>query len=171
VLLVAAAVACSDGGGDHCGAAGDASISAPLVTAGAETFAYRLFTSSENNDCPGGGAAVSVTVAGEQDPAGFPMTFCLPNPDQIDGAAISLADASKVLVIDVSAMDGAGCTYAKSGAATGTITFDGFCTTPGARYNLTLSGSVPGTKTCPGTPPVETPVTMQLAGTVAVDTH
>ena len=148
---------------------------ATLVTAGGASFAYEGFTAGLNGDCPvTTGSRGSVTIRGNQTGSGFPLTFCVRREDDVrSGQPISLADDTFIQVVDVNGRDPAGCTYAKdTGAvATGTITFDGFCTTAGTTYNMTLAGSIAGLKTCgasDGGVASSDPVTLELAGDVLV---
>ncbi len=173
-VLAAAAASCG-GGGQHCNTGPDAGFSAPIMTVGGETFSFGLFHSSPNADC----ALDSVTIEGHQGgvQSGFPITFCLRDPSKIGSSPVSLADTSMngpVRLEDTSAEAAMGCTIAiGSGAPTGTLTFEGFCTTPEEGFNVTFAASVPGKKTCPADagPAVVTDVTIQLAGTVAVKNH
>jgi hypothetical protein len=168
------ALACGDDA-QPCGAAIDGPPRAALLSAGGEAIEHQEFTAGENNDCPPcapGECPVSVTLTGfqELDPDRFPITFCLPRPAEITAAAISLADTDMIQIQDISAR-GATCTYARdpAGTPTGTVTFEGFCTTAGMGYNMTLQGSVPGIRTCPGDAgTTQEPVPLDLSGTVHV---
>ena len=173
-LAVGAVAACSGGGGD-CGP-GDAPADGITLTSGTASQTFGGFHSSANNDCPpsGGNGPTSLTVEGHQvDPAVANrfLTLCLPRPDQIGGDPIALDDDSLVQVIDVMAQDDGGCRYdldrtGQLGSAT--VALAGFCSdgTDAAGYALSLSGRLPMTRTC-GSAGAE-PVTMTLAGTVAV---
>jgi hypothetical protein len=170
--LAALAAACSDGS-KTCGAAQPATAEATLVTAGAEAFRYADFHAAMAGDCPVE-LRGSVTITGRQVGSDFPLTFCVRREKDVKtGEPISLADAGFIEVVDVSALDPAGCSYEKDSGATpaGTITFDGFCTTGGTAFNLTLAGSIAGVRTCPASdagPSSSTPVTLALAGSVLV---
>ena len=173
LLVIGAISSCN--GDKPCGAALDAGTSGATVTVGTP-FVFGDYTASQNNDCTPLGGAVSVTVQGTQvTPApGGPtgMVLCLPRPDDIDGDPIPLSDTMQVQVsIDIFATDGP-CQLRldHSAVPTGTITFKGFCTKAGAVYGMTLAGAVGGFRSCPvnAGPPVETPVTLELGGGVAV---
>lgn len=163
-------------GGSKCGTDHPAGATAALITADGETFSYGQFIAGENNDCPpaGGSTAdgVSVTILGKQEATAFPLTLCLPRPKKIGSGALDLANPDQVQLQDTSAKAQTGCSYTKFPGATpsGTVTFDGFCTTDGVAYNMTLAGQVMGIRSCPqdGGPPVQTQVTLTLAGTVLV---
>ncbi len=176
MLAAAAALAACGDDAPPCGAPVPAVVEATLVTAGVESFSYAGFTAVEGGDCPIDGGRGSVTITGQQPGSGFALTFCVRREDDVKtGQPIQLADDSFIQVVDVSARDAAGCTYARdsSSTPTGTIAFDGFCTTAGAEYNLTLAGSTGGVRTCPqdGGPAMSEPITLTLAGTVRVVMH
>lgn len=172
---VVAALGASGCSGDDCGP-GDAPADGVTLTSGAASQTFGGFHSSANNDCPppGGSGPTSLTVEGHQvDPAVSNrfLTLCLPRPDQIGGDPVALDDDSLVQVIDVMAQDSDGCRYdldrtGELGSAT--VALSGFCKdgTDAAGYALSLSGTLPMTRTC-GSAGAE-PVTMTLAGTVAV---
>jgi hypothetical protein len=173
-LVAALGAACGDDDGT-CGAAQPAPTSAALVSAGAQSFTYEGFHAGLNGDCPVEvGSRGSVTISGTQVGSGFALTFCVRRENDVQsGQPISLADDGFILVVDVNARDAAGCSYGKdTGAvATGTVTFDGFCTSAGTQYNMVLAGSIPGLEQCPaagGMPATSTPVALGLAGSVLV---
>jgi hypothetical protein len=168
--LATLATACGGDDGQTCGTSQPAPATAALVTAGAESFTYEDFHAGLNGDCPVVvGSRGSVTINGVQVGSGFALTFCVRREDDVrSGQAISLADDTMIRVEDVNARDAAGCSYAKdTGAvASGTVTFDGFCTTAGTAYNMVLAGSIAGLKTCPGAGSAS--VALDLAGSVLV---
>jgi hypothetical protein len=174
-LLALALVSSCGGGGDTCGAKEPAAGEADLVSTGGEIFRYHNLHAALAGDCPlVTGSRGSVTITGQQLDTGFPLTFCVRRENDVQsGQPIQLADATFIQVVDVSARDAAGCTYRQDLAAvpTGTISFDGFCTTGGTQYNLTLAGSIGGVRTCPAGdagPMSSTAVPLTLAGTVLV---
>ena len=173
--LVLLLVGCGSGGDDPpCrGAASPAPAEAALVSVGDESFSYGDFHGLLAGDCPFLPRG-SVTIAGRQPGSNFPLTLCVRRElDVVNGVPISLADDTFIEVVDVSARDEAGCTYARDIGVppTGTVVFDGFCTSAGTVYNLTLAGSVGGVRSCPGGdagPPTSDVVTLALAGSVRV---
>jgi hypothetical protein len=163
---VVAATACS-GGGQTCWNGADAAAAAPVLTAGSESFTFEKWSASSNSDCK---PFTSFTFEGKQKTTGFPITFCIEDAKKI-GSSVDVTDPT-FHIEDVSAQDAAGCTYAidSSQPGSGKIDFQGFCTDVGAGYNITFAASYPGKKTCAvdGGAPAVTPVTLALAGSVAV---
>ena len=108
---------------------------------------------SANNDCPppggAGSGAISLTLDGRQlDPAGDSrLTLCLPRPDQIGAGPAALADESLVQIINTNADLGDGCRLQldRNAAASGTITFAGFCAdgTDSAGFAISVAGTIP----------------------------
>ena len=199
VVAVAAAAflviasGCGDDGGDDGGGDGgriDASDqvcgpgAAPMagiaVTVGGETLTYGGFTSSPNNDCPPPeGGPTSLTVDGTQVGATSQvppfLTLCLPRPAQIAAQPISLDDDNLVQFANINGelADDCDLVLDRRAAPSGTIEFAGYCGggQDAAGYAITLSGTVPGTRSCPdgGGGTVETPVDIALSGQVAVE--
>jgi hypothetical protein len=168
-LAVTALAACGDDDGQTCGTDAPAPAEAVLVAVGDLDFSYGGFHAALAGDCPlEPGSRGSVTIAGQQTGTSFALTLCIRREDDVvSGQAISLADATFVQVVDASALDADGCTYGKdiSAEPTGTVTFDGFCTTSGTQLNMTLAGAIGGVKTCTGG---SDPVTLTLSGSVLV---
>jgi hypothetical protein len=170
--LVAALAACAGcsacSGGGPCGAACRRRVE---VTAGAESLVFGEFTSSPNNDCPADGAPTALTVDGRQSTAPtFHFTLCLPAPTR---PAISrrARPGGVVQVVSINGQLAGDCLLGvdRTGSFAGrTIQFGGYC--GGGRdpagYAIRLSGTLPGTRTCPG--PVSEPVTIELGGSAAV---
>lgn len=123
------------------------------------------------NDCPAPGVdpsvVVSLTVSGTQMGGTGLINFCIPRPDQMNQADISLGTDVKLDTIDGS---DAACSYAldKSHIPTGKVHADGVCSdgTDPAGFALTFDGFVGLTQTCGSTAPVS--VSVRLSGTVAV---
>jgi hypothetical protein len=160
------------GDDDPCGLAAPAAGEAELLTVGDQAFTYASFGAELAGDCPGpDNLRGSVTIAGKQVGTDFPLTFCVREELMVvSGVALDLADGDVVEVYDIAAKDAAGCTYAKDTGAPdlmGTLVFEGFCTEAGSAYDLIVSGSAAGIKTCT-TPPSSEPVRLELAGRVSV---
>ena len=143
-------------------------------------IAYGDFTSSPNNDCPPpGGGPTSLTIEGTQTDLApgerFSMVLCLPRPDEIGSAPISLDDDQLVQLIDVNARLDGDCTLRLDASTppSGTVTFSGYCGdgNAGSGYALTFDGSAAGTRTCPDGAGGSTdePATITLTGSVAVE--
>ncbi len=175
--VVAAALAAVAGcsGGGPCGA-GDAGDGIE-VTAGAELLVYGGFTSSPNNDCPAPneGAPTSLTVDGVQSTAaGFHFTLCLPRPDQLGDQPIALDQEELVEVVNINGQLAGSCVLTLDRTrsfSAGSIRFDGYCGDglDPAGYSIALSGTLPGTLTCPGPDgSVSVPADIDLAGNAAV---
>jgi hypothetical protein len=163
MLLLAA---CGNGA-EECRGVGDAGVSGATITVGAETFAYGGFDWGKHNDC----GTESITIQGRQitPPSNFGIGLCLPRPDAIGAAPVSIADTS-LIELRGAAAESAACTYQFSGpnAPSGTVTFAGLCTTEGAAFTVTFAASVDGTANCPG---ADGPfgVTLLLGGTALVN--
>lgn len=143
-------------------------------------IAYGAFTSSPNNDCPPpGGGPTSLTIEGTQTDLApgerFSMVLCLPRPDEIGSAPVSLDDDQLVQLIDVNARLDGDCTLRLDASTppSGTITFSGYCDdgNDGSGYALIFDGSAAGTRTCPDGAGGSTdePATITLTGSVAVE--
>lgn len=166
-----AALAGAAGCGDDaaCGPA-DTPADAITMTVDGVELGYGAFTSSPNNDCPDPDGPTSLTLAGEQiepEQTGFALTFCLPRPDRITADPIPIDD-DRVEVVDVSGqIDGCQIARDSGEAATGTITFIGYCADglEPAGYAIELSATFPGTRTCAG---VDEPVDLVLSGSASV---
>jgi hypothetical protein len=173
ILVLFLAASCGDSGNKKCSGVPDGGAAGEVtIAAGGDTFGYGHLTWGENNDCPASGSQiVSVTISGAQtrpEAVGFGIGLCLPRPDRVGSAPVSLSDTSLVQLVGASG-SGGGCVIApSSGAApSGTVTFTGFCTTAGESFMMTLAGSVSGTRTC-GDAGVPQAVTLALAGTALV---
>jgi hypothetical protein len=174
ILAVAGLTACSDD--SSCGTGGAAAAGAPS-TVGTETVAFTAFTAGRNSDCQiNGSGVVSVTVAGHQLNDTAPLTLCLPRPDLIETAPVTLTKdelpppvTDRAQLIDAVAILAGGCVARLDAtrAYAATATFAGMCDdgTNAAGFALTLAGQVPVTVTCAGNP---TAAMATLAGTVAV---
>jgi hypothetical protein len=164
-VLFLLAAAC--GNGEKQCQAHDPASGAPVTgSAAGDSFTYGRFNSSPNNDCPDGGGVISVTIEAEQvGPAECTprcvFNLCLPRPDLIGEEPISLADTDLVRVDTLAGRVG-NCVTLRSDRAppTGTVTFLGFCTTAGTSYVVSLSGSVPGTRTCGTGPEIEVDIAL-----------
>ncbi len=173
LVLLALPAACGDDTPCGPGDAPDNGLVADL--GGGDQLTFGSFTSSANNDCSVAGSPTSLTVNGVQmGQPSFHVTFCLPRPDQIGGAAIELTDDSRVQVININADLGGGCllTMDPAGSPSGTITFVGYCSdgSDPAGYAIQLAGTVPGFRTCTGgdAGSQSTPVDIALSGTTSV---
>jgi hypothetical protein len=171
LILALLAAACGDGGGGECVGVGDAAAGPVTITASGTTFSYDGLRWGENNDCPAPGTAViSVTISGPQvgpEPSDLGIAFCLPRPDTITSAPIALSDRTQIELVGASG-SAEGCVVGPAFGAmpTGTVSFAGLCTTAGASFTMTLSGSIEGTRTC-ATEPAES-VTLVLGGTTLI---
>lgn len=159
LALVAALAVAGCGGGDDddetCGP-GAATDEVGVAPTAGEPVVFGEFHSSANNDCtaPGDGPT-SLTIQGTQvdpdDPARF-LVLCLPSPDLIGDEPVSIADDSLVQLIDLVAMPADGCRVAldRDRAASGTITFGGYCEAGSdpAGYSLSFDVEVPVLRTC-----------------------
>jgi hypothetical protein len=166
-ILLACAGACGGGGGETCTGVGDAGVAGATITAGGETFVYGNFDWGFNNDC----GMRSITIQGGQvtPPAqGFGIGLCVPVVERIGSGPATLADRNVVELVGASASNG-DCSFLPSAGAmpSGTVTFGGFCTEPGASFTVTFAGQISGTRSCTsgGAPQ---PVTIQLGGTALV---
>jgi hypothetical protein len=169
LAALAALAACSGGGGGECTGVGDAGAAATgaTLTAGGQTFTYEGFIWGENNDCGMG----SVTITGPQVTpvaTGFGIGLCIPVPARIGAGPTTLADRNVVELVGASA-SADGCRFLPAAAArpSGTVTFGGFCTTPGATFTMSFAAQVAGTQTC-GDAGVPEPTTLELGGTALV---
>ena len=167
LLAMMLLVGCGDDDGNgECAGVGDAGVSGATIAADTMTFGYGNFDWGKHNDC----GTESITIQGRQvsPPSDFGIGLCLPNPDAIGSAAVSLADTSLVELRGASAQSST-CIYQflSTATPTGTVTFGGFCTTSGASFTVTFNGSVAGMKTCTGAAPEGT--TLTLGGTALVN--
>jgi hypothetical protein len=162
------------GGDDDCGA-GDAPVDGLTLSAGG-TSALTLgdVRSSANNDCTPDQSSgpISLTIeATELAPTrGLGLVLCLPRPGEIGAAAISLADPDRIQFVDLFVEDEGGCTLRRDSSRepAGEALFAGFCQDGGHPdgYALSLSGTLPALRTCPGGDP--DPITLTASGTAAV---
>lgn len=152
----------------------DAGVTA---TAGSTVITYGQFTSSANNDCPTQGAPTSLTVQGLQTDPQTSMTFsivlCLPQPNKIGSAPISITNTDLVRVINVNAgVSGCNLTLDRTVPLSGTVQFSGFCSngTSPQGYALSFNAGAGGELVCPtdGGSPMVTKQQIALAGTAAV---
>lgn len=178
-----AAPGCGDGDDAVCGP-GDAPAAGVTATIPGATITYGDVTSSPNNDCPpdeGGPTSLTIELAqtGLAPGEGLSMVLCLPRPDEIDtdslgAATVALDDERLVLFFDINARLADDCRLRRNTATlpSGTMTFAGYCDAGGAAegYALTFDGTAPGRRICPDGAggSTEEPVTIELAGTVAV---
>lgn len=144
-----------------------------VASIGGETVTYGSFTSSPNNDCtPPDRQPTSVTLDGRQvEPTpSMPLiiTFCLPRPDVIDSAPVTVGDVDTLQMIDIFGELSDGCLILldRTQPVSGEANFEGYCDgglEPGG-YGLSLSASIPVTRMCDGQPD-----TVELSGRVAVE--
>lgn len=130
-----------------------------VASIGGETITYGSFISSPNNDCtPPDREPTSITLDGRQlDPTPAMtlfMTFCLPRPDVIDAAPVTVGDEDTLQVIDVFAELSDGCLVLldRTQPVSGEANFEGYCEAglePGG-YALSLTASIPVTRMCDG---------------------
>ena len=181
-LALLAALASSACGGDDddgpstCGP-GDVTDAVEVTPATGEPATFGEFHSSANNDCtaPGDGPT-SLTIQGTQidpaDPARF-LVLCLPSPDLIGEAPISIADDSLVQLIDLVAMPADGCRVAldRDRAPSGTVSFGGYCDDgiDPAGYSLTFDVQVPVLRTCGEDEPEAIEAALEGAAAVIAD--
>lgn len=186
-MLLALALAlvlagCGDDGID-CGpaeVADDGIVATTASPAPAVQVTWSDLAASANNDCPPPGGAgsgvISLTIEGVQsDPPGAArFSLCLPRPDEIGTAAVSLADDTLVQLGNTSAALEDGCLVRldRSGdaAATGTIAFTGFCAdgTDPAGFAVALDGTVPVEIVCDADGGTSEAATATLSGTAVV---
>lgn len=144
-----------------------------VASVGGETVTYGSFISSPNNDCtPPDRRPTSITIDGRQvDPVpsmSLIMTFCLPRPDVIDSAPVTVDDFDTLQVIDVFGELSDGCLvlFDRTQPVTGQANFEGYCDeglSPGG-YALSLSATIPVTRMCDGQPD-----TIELSGRAQVE--
>jgi hypothetical protein len=166
LLAIVLLAGCGDDGGNgECTGVGDAGVSGATISVDNQTFGYGNFDWGKHNDC-------GVEQRHHPGPAGhapsdFGIGLCLPNPDAIGSAPVSLADRSLVELQGASAQSST-CIYQFLATATptGTVTFGGFCTTSGASFTVTFAGSVAAMRTCTGGAPEAT--ALNLGGTALV---
>src|SRR5690242_10767801 len=99
-LLLGATTACC-GGNDSCGP-GSAAPDGLTLTGSGVNVTYSMLTASANNDCPDPNApagVVSLTISGTQVGSAFPITFCVPRPDQLGSGVRQLGTDIKVVDI------------------------------------------------------------------------
>ena len=174
LLVLVLLAACGNGGGDQCRVVPDAGGAGVTGDNGDQQFTFGRFNSSPNNDCPAGGTSVvSVTIEAEQvgpvecSPRCV-LNLCLPRPDLIGDAPIALGDADLVRVDSLAAsLSLCETVVDRRAPPTGTVTFQGFCTTAGSHYVVSFDGAVPATRTCGDGPTVETTMTLTGAADVA----
>jgi hypothetical protein len=152
------AVLAGCGDDDSCGPGDE---EAPGLRVEAVTFGD--FAASANNDCPpsAGQHPTAVTIQGEQvEPAvsGQFLVLCLPRPDLIDDQPVSLVDSERIELVDLFGQDADGCQIrfddtAQPGSAA--VTVHGFCDngTDSAGFAVSMTGTLPVTRTCDGDPP------------------
>ena len=138
---------------------------------------FATLTSSANNDCPGDGTEVSLTLEGQSDD-GARITLCVPDPEDIGDGALPLvshrvgdAQAGSVELVDLFFdEDPCAISFDSSMSTSGTVTFAGFCSGTGDTFTVDISGTAPGTRTCvaPGGEPAEDSVALTLGGTALV---
>lgn len=180
VLAVLAALALAGCGGDDddeaCGP-GPATDEVGVAPTAGDPVVFGEFHSSANNDCtaPGDGPT-SLTIQGTQvdpeDPARF-LVLCLPSPDLIGDQPISIADDSLVQLIDLVAMPADGCRVAldRDRAASGTVSFGGYCAdgSDPAGYALSFDVQVPVLRTCGEDEPEAIDAALEGAAPVIAD--
>lgn len=159
-----------DGGGTVCGVAAGTPAGALTLVAAPTTQPVSIvdFIWGVNNDCtPTGASVISVTIRGQQMGGGESgVGFCLPRPDQIGSAPVSLRDTTLVQLVGASYVEG-DCVVSPAADAlpSGTLTFTGFCTEAGTRFQIALAGQIAASRDCGAAP---TSTTMMLGGTALV---
>jgi hypothetical protein len=168
------------GGEDAVCGPGEAPAAAVTAAISDVVITYGAFTSSPNNDCPPAeGGPTSLTIEGTQTGLlpgeRFSLVLCLPRPDELGDAPVSLGDDRLVQLIDVNARLADECRLRLDYMTppSGTITFSGYCDggSDARGYALTFDGSAAGVRICPDGAGgfTEEPVTVTLSGSAAVE--
>jgi hypothetical protein len=178
-LLALGAAACSDDDAS-CGPPEGAGTAITLATTPASEVdgQWGDFEASANNDCPPpggpGSGAISLTIEGVEVGGTSRFSLCLPRPDEIGSAPVSLADADLVQLGTVSAGTDDGCRFQldRDMPPAGTVSFAGYCAdgTDPAGFEMILDGTIGITRICDsdGGEPTEEALTATLAGSTAV---
>jgi hypothetical protein len=171
-ILLAGVSAAGCDGNTECGP-GAAPAAGVALTIERGQLDYGDFRSSANNDCtPAGAEVTSLTIDGVQVGGTSFLTFCVPRPDRMGGAAVALglSDDDVVRLVTVSgASDGCTLSLRRDEPPSATIQFHGYCDagSHAAGYAISLVGTVEVDVACPSTPAAA--ATATLAGTAVVE--